>query len=105
MIENEGRADDDMQELMNQVLYGHKDKYRDEVQNIFSNSKELFNHLMMMCQIKHMSHDIIWDIMGDDIIDIIPIQNPIMLIDDEVNGLEYLGHKFSIQEVNYNVSV
>lgn len=105
MIENEGIADDDMQELMNQVLYGHKDKYRDEVQNIFSNSNELFNHLMMMCQIKHISHDIIWDIMGDDIVDIIPIQNPIMLIDDETNGLEYLGHKFSIQEVNHNVSV
>ena len=98
MVENEGIADDEINEIMNKVLYGHKDKYREEIRNIFSNTKELFNHLMMMCQRKGMNHDIVWDIMGDDIIDVIPIQNPTVLIEDE-NGMEYLGQKYSLQEV------
>ena len=104
MVENEGIADDDINEIMNQVLYGHKDKYREEIRNIFSNTKELFNHLMMMCQRKGMNHDIVWDIMGDDIIDVIPIQNPTVLIEDE-NGMEYLGQKYSLQEVRKDANI
>ena len=104
MVENEGIADDDINEIMNQVLYGHKDKYREEIRNIFSNTKELFNHLMMMCQRKGMNHDIVWDIMGDDIIDIIPVQNPTVLIEDE-NGMEYLGQKYSLQEVRKDANI
>ena len=104
MVENEGLADDDITEIMNQVLYGHKDKYREEIRNIFSNTKELFNHLMMMCQRKGMNHDIVWDIMGDDIIDVIPIQNPTVLIEDE-NGMEYLGQKYSLQEVRKDANI
>ena len=34
MVENEGIADDEINEIMNQVLYGHKDKYREEIRNI-----------------------------------------------------------------------
>lgn len=103
MIENEGIADDDIAEIMNQVLYGHKDKYRGKIKNLFSNTRELFNHLMMMCQRKNINHDIVWDIMGDDIIDIIPVCNPTVLIEDD-NGVEYLGHKYQLQEVD-NVSI
>lgn len=103
MIENEGIADDDIAEIMNQVLYGHKDKYREKIKNLFSNTRELFNHLMMMCQRKNINHDIVWDIMGDDIIDIIPICNPTVLIEDDY-GVEYLGHKYQLQEVD-NVSI
>ena len=98
MIENEGINDDDIAEIMNSVLYGHKDKYREEVKNLFSNTKELFNHLMLMCQRKNMNYDIVWDIMGDDIVDVIPIQCPTILTEDE-NGIEYLGHKYGLQEV------
>ena len=104
MVENEGIADDDINEIMNQVLYGHKDKYREEIRNIFSNTRELFNHLMMMCQRKGMNHDIIWDIMGDDIVDIIPRQNPTVLVEDE-NGMEYLGQKYSLQEGKNDVNI
>lgn len=103
MIENEGIADDDIAEIMNQVLYGHKDKYREKIKNLFSNTRELFNHLMMMCQRKNINHDIVWDIMGDDIIDIIPVCNPTVLIEDDY-GVEYLGHKYQLQEVD-NVSI
>ena len=99
MMENEGINDDDMVEIMNSVLYGHKDKYREEIKDIFSNTKELFNHLMIMCQRKNMDYDIVWDIMGDDIVDVIPIQNPTVLIEEE-NGIEYLGHKYGLQEVH-----
>ena len=103
MIENEGIADDDIAEIMNQVLYGNKDKYREKIKNLFSNTRELFNHLMMMCQRKNINHDIVWDIMGDDIIDIIPVCNPTVLIEDDY-GVEYLGHKYQLQEVD-NVSI
>lgn len=103
MIENEGIADDDVAEIMNQVLYGHKDKYREKIKNLFSNTRELFNHLMMMCQRKNINHDIVWDIIGDDIIDIIPVCNPTVLIEDDY-GVEYLGHKYQLQEVD-NVSI
>lgn len=103
MIENEGIADGDIAEIMNQVLYGHKDKYREKIKNLFSNTRELFNHLMMMCQRKNINHDIVWDIMGDDIIDIIPVCNPTVLIEDDC-GVEYLGHKYQLQEVD-NVSI
>lgn len=104
MVENEGIADDEINEIMNQVLYGHKDRYREEIRNLFSNTTELFNHLMMMCQRKGMNHDIVWDIMGDDIIDIIPRQNPTILIEDE-NGMEYLGQKYSLQEVSKDANI
>lgn len=103
MVENEGIADDDISEIMNQILYGHKDKYREQIKEIFSNSKELFNHLMMMCQRKNMNHDIVWDILGDDILDIIPVSNPTILVEKE-NGIEYLGNKYDLQEVaNVNI--
>ena len=103
MMENEGINDEDMSDIMNSVLYGHKDKYREEIKNIFSNTKELFNHLMLMCQRKNMNYDIVWDIMGDDIVDIIPVQCPTLLIESE-NGMEYLGHKYGLQEVcNVNI--
>ena len=58
---------------------------------------------MMMCQRKNINHDIVWDIMGDDIIDIIPVCNPTVLIEDDY-GVEYLGHKYQLQEVD-NVSI
>ena len=59
---------------------------------------------MMMCQRKGMNHDIVWDIMGDDIIDVIPIQNPTVLIEDE-NGMEYLGQKYNLQEVRKDANI
>ena len=104
MVENEGIADDDINEIMNKVLYGHKDRYREEIRNLFSNSNELFNHLMMMCKIKGMNNDIVWDIMGDDIVDIIPAVNPTVL-EDNKNGIEYLGHKYVLKEVNVDANI
>ena len=105
MVANEGISDDEISEIVNQILYGHKDKYRNEIQNIFSNSEEMFNYLMLMCARKNMNYDIVWDIMGDDIVDVIPLQNPTIVVDeDEDNGTHYLGKYYKIQEVS-NVSV
>ena len=58
---------------------------------------------MFMCQKKNMDYDIVWDIMGDDIVDVIPISCPTILIEDD-NGIEYLGHRLGLREVlNANI--
>lgn len=104
MAENEGINDDDINDILNSVLYGHKDKYREEMRNIFSNTFDLFNHLMFICsQNNSKDYDLVWDIMGDDMIDVIPSENPTILVED-VNGSNYLGHKYSLQEVK-NVDI
>ncbi len=103
MIENEGINDSDMAEIVNMILYGHKDKYRADIQKIFSNTKEMFNHLMFMCDKKNMSYDIVWDIMGDDIVDVIHSSGATILCESE-DGVEYLGHNYSLQEVK-NVDI
>lgn len=103
MIENEGINTEDVADIMNMVLYGHKDRYREKIANIFSSSKELFNHLMMMCQVKNMDYDIVWDIMGNDIVDIIPVKCPTILVEKD-SGVEYLGHQYGLQEVS-NVNI
>ena len=68
------------------------------MQNLFTSSKELFNHLVVMCERKKKSFDCIWDIIGDDIIDIIPKSKSYILRDSK-EGFEYLGNYYVVEEV------
>src|SRR5699024_5187948 len=98
LIENEGIQDDDMNDILYQVLYASKDELRDEMRALFTSTKELFNYLVVMCETNNFSYDCIWDIVGDDIIDIIPYGDTYVLVNDD-NGFEYLGEHYVLQEV------
>ena len=98
MVDNEGIQDNDMNEILKNILYANKDEYKDKMLELFTSSQELFNHLIVMCENHNWSYDCIWDIIGDDIIDIIPYGKTKVVIEDE-NGFEYLGHHYSLEEV------
>ena len=98
IVNNEGIQDDDMNEILKNILYAHKDEYRDKMVELFTSSQELFNHLVVMCDNNGWSYDCVWDIIGDDIVDIIPYGDTKVVVEDE-NGFEYLGHHYSLEEV------
>ena len=98
LVDNEGIQDDDMNEILKNVLYANRDEYKNEMLELFTSSKELFNHLVVLCERNGWSYDCIWDIIGDDIIDIIPYGKSQVVVEDE-NGFEYLGHHYSLEEV------
>lgn len=98
IIENEGLQDDDVNNLLRDIVYSHRNSCREKMYEIFSSSRELFNYLIIMCKNNNLSYDFIWDIIQDDIIDIISQGNNFITVENE-NGTEYLGRLYSIQEV------
>lgn len=98
LVTNEGIQDDDMNEILRNVLYANRDEYKDEMQELFTSSRELFNHLIVMCENNGWSYDCVWDIIGDDIIDIIPYGKTQVVVEDK-EGFEYLGHYYKLEEV------
>jgi len=98
LIANEGIQDDDMNELLRDILYANLDEYKKQMYEEFSSSKELFDYLITMCQKNNISYDCIWDILGEDIIDIIPYGKSQVIMEDET-GFEYLGRYYSLCEV------
>ncbi len=100
-VENEGIQDSDINEILKNVLYSHRDYCKDKMYEIFSSSKELFNYLIIMCNRYGLSCDFVWDIIGEDIIDIIPQKNNFIVKESE-EGEEYLGKKYILQEVRYD---
>lgn len=98
LVDNEGIQDDDMNEILRNVLYANRDEYKDEMVELFTSSKELFNYLIVMCGRNNWSYDCIWDIVGEDIIDIIPYGDTKVVVEKE-DGFEYLGHFYGLEEV------
>lgn len=98
LVDNEGIQDDDMNELLKNVLYANKDEHKDIMYSLFSSSKELFNYLIVMCERNNYSYDCIWDIVGEDIIDIIPYGDSKIVVQDN-NGFDYLGNKYGLESV------
>ena len=100
LVENEGIQDEDMNEILKNVLYANKDEYRGLMCELFTSSKELFNHLMVMCRDNGWSYDCVWDIIGDDIIDILP-DGETKVVAESSDGFEYLGHTYRLEELNH----
>lgn len=98
MVDNEGIQDEDINDILKNVLYANRDEYKNEMFKLFTSTKELFNHLVYMCETNNWSYDCIWDIIGDDIIDIIPYGKT-MVITENSSGFEYLGRYYSLEEV------
>lgn len=98
LVDNEGIQDDDMNEILRNVLYANRDEYKNEMIELFTSSKELFNYLIVMCDRNNWSYDCIWDIVGEDIIDIVPYGNTKVVVEKE-DGFEYLGHFYGLEEV------
>lgn len=99
IIDNEGIQDDDINEIMNNIILSHKDEYREKMYDIFSSSKELFNYLIEICKRNNYKENFIWDILKEDILDIIPDENSLIIVDDE-NGIDYLGRTYNLKEVS-----
>ena len=103
LVENEGIQDDDMNDILRNVLYANRDEYKLEMQDLFTSTKELFNYLVVMCDRNNWSYDCVWDIIGDDIIDMIPYGKSKVVVEKD-DGFEYLGHYYGLEEVK-NVSL
>lgn len=103
MVDSEGIQDDEINDILRCILYANKDEYKEKMYQLFSSSQDLFNHLAMMCENNNISYDCIWDIMGDDILDIIPYEDSKVIVEDD-NGFEYLGHNYKLEEI-VNVSI
>ena len=88
-----------MNDILKNVLYANRDEYKNKMFELFTSSKELFNHLIALCDKKNWSYDCVWDIIGDDIIDIIPYGNSKVIVEDP-NGFEYLGKYYNLEGVN-----
>nr|DAG31504.1 MAG TPA: RNA dependent RNA polymerase [Caudoviricetes sp.] len=99
LITNEGIQDEDMNDILKNVLYANRDEYKDTMLELFTSSQELFNHLVVVCERNNWSYDCIWDIVGDDIIDIIPYGSTKVIVEDK-NGFEYLGNRYRVEEVS-----
>lgn len=99
LITNEGIQDEDMNDILKNVLYANNDKYKEQMLDLFSSSYELFNHLVVVCERCGWSYNYIWDIMGDDIIDIIPYGDSKIVVEDDI-GFEYLGHHYRLEGVS-----
>lgn len=99
LITNEGIQDEDMNDILKNVLYANRDEYKDAMLELFTSSQELFNHLVVVCERNNWSYDCIWDIVGDDIIDIIPYGSTKVIVEDK-NGFEYLGNRYKVEEVS-----
>ena len=89
--------------LFNQIYYSQKEfiktTYQRELYKMFSNTRDLFDVLCMMCEKYNVNYEIIWDIMQDDIVDIIPENNPTVVVENE-NGTEYLGRYLSLEALD-----
>ena len=99
LITNEGIQDEDMNDILKNVLYANRDEYKDAMLELFTSSQELFNHLVVVCERNNWSYDCIWDIVGEDIIDIIPYGSTKVIVEDK-NGFEYLGNRYKVEEVS-----
>lgn len=98
LVDNEGIQDDDMNEILRNILYANRDEYKNSMLELFTSYKELFNHLVVMCEKNNWSYDCLWDIIGDDIIDIIPYGDTQVIVEDD-SGFEYLGKTYKLEEV------
>ena len=98
MIDNEGINDNDMNALVKNIVYSHKDECKRKMYEIFNSSRELFEYLVEMCKRNNFDYDFIWDILEDDIIDIIPSGDSLIIIDDKL-GEDYLGGTYKLKEV------
>ena len=98
MIDNEGINDDDMNDLVKNIAYSHKDECKRKMYEIFSSSRELFEYLIEMCKRNNFDYDFIWDVLEEDIIDMIPSGDSLIIIDDK-QGNDYLGRTYKLKEV------
>lgn len=98
LIDNEGIQDEDMNEILHTVLYANKDNCREAMLELFSSNQELFDYLVFTCKKNKWSMDYVWEIMGDDIIDIIPYGDSKVPVDC-ADGFEYLGHHYRLKGV------
>ena len=74
------------------------EKIREELYGICNNTELLFEHMIHIANQGYISFDFIWDILGEDILDIIPQQNTLIPVLSE-KGEEYLGSIYTLKEV------
>ena len=98
MVENEGIQDDDVKDILRCVLYSHKDELSQKMRQLLTSTQELLNHLGVICEKNNWSYDFVWDVLGEDIIEVLPDGEGKVLVDDE-EGFEYLGGHYNIREV------
>ena len=99
IVENEGIQDEDINNILKNILYSTNDDYKNKIFEICSCTKELFNYLIVICNKFNWSYNIIWDILGEDIIDIIPYECSKVAVEDK-DGFEYLGRFYRLEDIN-----
>lgn len=98
LVERENITDEDTLEIINNLMYGVKDEVREKMYGLVSSTRELFNYLVVLCERQgYKDFDIVWQILKDDIIDIIPYGEK-LFIEESQCGQEYLGRKYILRK-------
>lgn len=98
LIEKEDISDEDTIEIINNLMYGAKDDVREKMYELVSSTKGLFNYLIVLCERQgYKDYDIVWQILKDDIIDIIPYGEK-LFVEENQTGQEYLGRKYTLRK-------
>lgn len=102
MYTEEDYIDDaDLNSLINNINNDVKEEYKEKMFLLFDNVEEEFQYLIRLFIDKKINIEFIWEIMGDEILNIIPINNPLMAINDEIDyDFEYLGKKVKVINSN-----
>src|SRR5574344_431671 len=98
LVENNGLQKDDLNEILNSLLYLNRDECREDLYSYFGNSRILFNSLCSFSIKNNIDDDFVWNMMRDDIISFIPTDHPYSLIENSF-GVYYLGKKYSKIEI------
>lgn len=89
--------------LFNQIYYKQKEyiktTYQRELYKMFSNARDLFDVLCMMCEKYNMNYEVIWEIMQDDIVEVIPEYNSMVVVESD-SDTEYLGKSLRLEAIN-----
>lgn len=99
LVETDGLNSDEVERALNNNIYRHKDEIRDKICILFDTEQEMFNHVVYTAMAYDMPSDIVWEIMGDCIIDCLPWGETYIVVRDE-NGSEYLGQALSVKKVD-----
>lgn len=92
---------DELAEFTQNMMENLCREYRQKCYEISTNPTDLFQYMIRLPDLlSKFDYTFIWDILGDDILAVIPRDNSILYKESET-GQEYLGRKYEVMEVNY----
>lgn len=98
LLSDDAEQSEDIAKGIHEGVTHITEECRNDLYGICNNSEQLLYHMMYLAGASVINYDFIWEIMGDDLLDFIPVKEPLVPIVARC-GLEYLGTEYSLQEV------